>query len=341
MRQLVLHGPHELRWEETPEPAIEGPAQAIVRPVAVATCDLDAALIAGAIPFPPPMPLGHEFVADVVDAGDEVASFRVGDRVVVPFQVSCGACKRCARGLTASCTTVQRGSMYGIGAAGGGWGGSLADLVRVPFAEHMLVPLPADVDPVAVASLSDNIPDGWRTVGPQLRERPGADVLVVGGAGPGSVGLYAAGIAAALGAARVDYVDGQAERLAIAERLGATPIERPTPYPKRFGSYPITVDASANTDGLACALRSTEPEGVCTSIGIYFGPETPLPLLEMYTRGVTFRTGRVNARPVIPEALSLITDGRFHPEAVTNAVVAWDDAAEALPDYRVKLVLRR
>ncbi len=176
-----------------------------------------------------------------------------------------------------------------------------------------------------------------------LEERPGTEVLVIGGAGPGSIGVYAAGIAASPGASHVDYVDSDPGRLDMAERLGATPVRRPDPYPKRFGSYPITVDASANADRLACALRSTEPEGTCTctNIGIYFAPETPLPLLEMYTRGVTFRTGRVNARSVIPEALGLVADGRFQPQIVTTAVGEWDDVAEALPDYRIKLVARR
>jgi len=81
----------------------------------------------------------------------------------------------------------------------------------------MLVKLPAGIDPVAVASASDNIPDGWRTVGPQLAADPGAEVLVVGGDnGPHSIGLYAAGLAAALGAARVTYLDQDPRRLAIA-----------------------------------------------------------------------------------------------------------------------------
>ena len=95
--------------------------------------------------------------------------------------------------------------MYGLGEMGGlEWGGLLVDLVTVPHADAMLVKLPADVDPVAVASASDNIPDGWRTVGPQLAADPAAEVLVVGGdAGPHSIGLYAAGLAVALGAARV------------------------------------------------------------------------------------------------------------------------------------------
>ena len=88
--------------------------------------------------------------------------------------------------------------------------------------------------------------------------------------------------------------------------------------------------------GLHSALRSTEPERVCTSTAFYFGGDVPLPLLEMYTRGVTFRTGRVNARAVIPAVVDLIPEGRLQPELITAATVAWDDAAEALANLEAK-----
>jgi alcohol dehydrogenase len=228
-------------------------------------------------------------------------------------------------------------SMYGLGALGGDWGGFLSDVVRVPYADHMLVPVPGGVDPAAAASVSDNVSDAWRTVGPPLAERPGSPVLVVGGAG--SIGVYAAGIAVALGSPKVDYIDRDSEPLARAERLGANATE--AEYEGRRGPYPITVDSSADPAGLALAMRSTEPDGVCTSTGIYFDPETPIPLFEAYTKGLTFHTGRVHARPVIPEVLALIASGALHPEVVTQRVVEWDDAADALADHRAKLVITR
>jgi alcohol dehydrogenase len=224
--------------------------------------------------------------------------------------------------------------MFGFGGFGGDWGGFMSDLVRVPYAAHMLVPLPEGVDPQAAASVSDNVTDAWRTVGPPLAERPGAAVLVVGGAG--SIGIYAAGIAVALGAESVDYLDHDEDRLERARQLGANPIEGP--YPERAGAYPITVDSSADPAGLSCAVLSTDWDGVCTSTGIYFEPQK-LPLLEPYTRCFTFHTGRVHARPAIPEVLALIESGKLHPETVTARTVAWDDAADALVEERGKLVL--
>jgi threonine dehydrogenase-like Zn-dependent dehydrogenase len=209
---------------------------------------------------------------------------------------------------------------------GGDWGGAFADLVRVPFANAMLVELPEGVTPTAVASASDNLPDAWRTVAPFLADRPGADVLLVGGWAR-SIGLYAVAIARALGAGQITYLDVDRNRLEIAEKLGARAIEGPPR--RRAGSFPITVDASGDPAGLACALRSVEAYGVCSSVAIYFS-ETPLPLLEMYTRGVHFFTGRVNARPLIPEIVELVRAGGLHPEHVNSAIIPWDDADRAI-----------
>jgi threonine dehydrogenase-like Zn-dependent dehydrogenase len=337
VRQLFFIEPGRVEWREVPEPRLQGPGEALVRPLAVAACDLDAWLLRGALPFEGPFALGHEFVGEVVDAGEE-AGVSPGERVIVPFQISCGACDRCRRGLTGSCTSVNAGAMYGIEPVGGDWGGALADLVRVPFAEAMLVPLPPSAEPAALASVSDNVADGWRAVGPQLDENPGAPVLIVGG-GAHSISLYAVLAAVALGAERVDFLDGDPDRLSLAERLGAQPVEFPPP--RRAGSYPITVNASVDHPGLACALRSTEPGGRCTSVGIYFEPETPVPLLEMYTSGVRFETGRVNSRAALPEVLALVAEGRLDPAAVTSEVVSFNDAPEALADPPTKLIVAR
>jgi alcohol dehydrogenase len=202
----------------------------------------------------------------------------------------------------------------------------------------MLVPLPEGLEPAAVASASDNISDAWRTVAPTLASEPGAPVLVVGGAGAGSIGLYAAALAVALGAESVTYVDADAGRRNTAQALGVQTVAE---TPPRLGPFPITVDASADPDGLRLALRSTAPDGTCTSTGIYFEPHE-LPLLEMYTKGVTFHTGRVHARAAMPQVLDLAASGALHPELVTSRVVPWDDAPEALLDGGwTKLVIER
>src|SRR3954471_6633449 len=237
MEQITFAGPRRLERRDVPAPALQGDGEALVRPLAVATCDLDALIVAGTSPFEPPFALGHECVAEVVEVGDAVEEFAPGDRVSVPFQVSCGTCEACSRGRTGNCRGVPWQSTYGFGPHVAMWGGFLSDLVRVPVADHMLVPLPGlgrgpspahilapppgNVPPATAASASDNIVDGWRTVGPLLEREPGAAVLVAGGGGPGSIGLYATGLAVARGAERVVYVDADEHRRGVAEALGA------------------------------------------------------------------------------------------------------------------------
>jgi threonine dehydrogenase-like Zn-dependent dehydrogenase len=337
MRELSFVEAGQLEWREAAAPALEGDGQALVRPLAVATCDLDTGVIGGRFPIPGPFAFGHECVAEVVDVGDAVTSVRPGDLVSVAFQISCGDCAACRAGNSGSCTETPRLAMYGL-PLGGHWGGFLSDVVRVPYADAMLVALPQGVAPATAASVSDNIVDAWRTVGPQLAANPGAPVLVCGGAG--SIDLYAIQIAQALGDKRTNYAGGHNEEArALVRELGAAVVG--DEFPDRIGAYPIVVDASAKEDGLACALRSTAPDGVCTSIGIYTTPTTPIPLLEMYTKNITFVTGRVHAREAMPEALALIADGRLDPEPVTGRHIAWDDAADALAEHREKLVIER
>jgi threonine dehydrogenase-like Zn-dependent dehydrogenase len=337
MQRLILEGTAAVRWEEADAPGLADPAGAIVRPVAVATCDLDVAVLTGRYPLPGPYPFGHEAIAEVTEVGSSVTTVAPGDLVIVPFQISCGSCGPCRRGRTGNCAAHPRMSTYGLGSMGGlQWGGLLADLASVPHADAMLVPLPAGLDPLALASASDNIADAWRAVGPQLAADPGAEVLVVGGeAGARSIGLYAAGMAVSLGAARVAYLDEDPARLALAVALGADALES-TP-PRKAGSFPVTVDASGSHDGLRCALNSTAPDGICTSVSIYL-TDPPLPMLAMYSRCCTLTTGRVHARAAIPALLDLVAAG-FNPDLVTSAVVTRADAAQALADPPMKLVI--
>ena len=336
MDQLTYVEPGRLEHMDVDEPEIRGGGEALVRPLAVATCDLDALQVRGL--FPGPFAFGHECVAEVVAVGDDVTAFAPGDVISVPFQISCGECDNCKRGWTAYCTahpelhdSTATEMKYGIGSGGRNWGRFLSDVVRVPYADHMLVRLPSGIDPVAVASTSDNLPDAYRTVAGPLAEHPGAPVLVVGGSQ--SIGLYAAGVALALGAEKVDYVDRERSRLERAERIGAHPIEGlPDRMPE---SYPVTVDASGDPDGLKLAIRSTGTEGFCTSIGIYFEPQE-LPLLRMYSKGITFYTGIAHARPAMPTVLELVASGRLHPELATGQVVPWSDAATALSEVSDK-----
>jgi threonine dehydrogenase-like Zn-dependent dehydrogenase len=341
MQQLMFEAADDYAWRDAPEPQITAPEQAIVRPVAVACCDLDVAVAEGRLPMPPGHAVGHEGVAEIVAVGDGVRAVKVGERVIVPFQINCGTCAACRRGVTGSCASLPLMAMYGMKPlAGLDGGGFMADLVLVPYADAMLVPVPETVDPVAVASMSDNIPDGWRAVGPYRAELESLDpadrrVLV---AGRLSIGLYAAAFASAYGA-HVDYVDTDAQRLAMAEKLGATVHDRIKPD-RSWDRYPLTVHTTADPAVLAATMRATWPDGVCTDTGIYYQGAVEMPLLSMYTRGLRFVTGRVNARAVIPEILELV-DAQCDLAPAVDRVVDWDDAPRAWPAMTAKTVFTR
>lgn len=338
MEQLTLVGQGKIEWHDVPAPRIEGPGEALVRPLAVSRCDIDLPYVTGMLPPPRPFALGHECVGEVVEIGDGVASVRPGERVIVPFQISCGACARCQRGHTGSCEAVPFLSAFGLPLQAREWGGALSDLVRVPFADAMLVPAPADVPAWALAAAADNATDGWRCVATHLAARPGASVLVVAGLAP-SIALYAADAALALGANRVDVLSPDPAILAVATRIGATAIE--SGFAGKHGPYDVTVDASVDPAGLALALRATDHEGVCVCPVYYFGESTPVPLGRMYTKGVHFHAGRCHARAEIPAVAAAIAAGRLHGDLIASRRVPWREAAVAMAEPAVKLVVER
>jgi alcohol dehydrogenase len=335
MRELIFLERSKLEWREAAEPRLLQPGDALVRPIAATTCDLDQLIIRREAPFKGPFAIGHECVAEVVATGPDVTRFTAGDRAVVHWHISCSHCDRCITNRPNSCRSHVPGAMYGLPGLGD-WGGTFSDLLRVPEADFSLTPLPPGVPPEVAASAADNIPFGWEFTIPHLNELPGADVLIMGGCG--SIALYATMFAVAGGTGRVVYRDTDQARLAIAHRLGAEAIEGPAP--RRAGEFPIVVDASANGASLLCALRSVAPEGIVSSVGGHFG-DVSLPLFEMYQRGVRFYTGRGRGGPNVPEALTWIADGRVDPSLITSEVVPFNSAPEALRNPSLKPVFVR
>ncbi len=362
MRQLTYAGPGRIEWREVPEPKLEGPQEALVRPIAASRCDLDCTYLlrnfsktfrlgkvlgklnhyfchlVGAGLFQGPFPIGHECVAEITALGEGVTGLKVGQNVAVPFQISCGECRACRKGHSGACERYDRFDMLSGLGMNGRWGGGFSDLLRIPHATAMLVPIPDGVAPTAVASISDNLPDAWRGVGPFLQKDPDQKVLVLGGVAR-SIGLYAAAMAVALGAAQVDYLDRSTSRLALAERVGARPLQASLRNFK--GSYDLIVDGTSSEDGLACALRSLAPRGTATLTGLYFQKRVRVSLAETYLQGVQLRFGMPDSREAIPHILSLVASGKFRPEQLTTRCAEWGDAAEALLDPSEKVVVAR
>lgn len=375
MRELNFIRSGRLEWRDRAEPVLVDQTDVLVRPFIAARCDGDTlplhrqvsrplqvglklgaidpvvASIVGDVPFEGPFAIGHECIAQVTAVGSTVASHAVGDVVVVPWSISCGTCRECMLGLTAKCSTMREHSpgktlaAFGFGPTSGPWGGMVTDSVRIPFADHMLVRVPTGTDPLRVASASDNLSDAWRSVVPPLRARPGGRVLVIGGGGK-SIGLYAAGLAAAHGAEVVDYVDASDARLEVAADLGATVHQagksRRTSSLSNFaGLYDVVVEASSRAQGLRDALGALRPGGICTGTGYYLGAGTRLPAMDMYATSATLNIGVSHVRPVLPELLDFIAATGFEAERVTSVLADWDDAPDAYLERTTKLVIHR
>ncbi|HTZ64058.1 MAG TPA: alcohol dehydrogenase catalytic domain-containing protein [Solirubrobacteraceae bacterium] len=337
MRALTAAPGARLRWRSVPAPPAPGPDGALVRPLAIATCDIDCPLVLGATQLALPLQLGHECVGEVLSIGERVATVAPGDRVVVPFQINCGACASCRAGHTGNCLSVPPLSAYGMGVVTGHFGGALADQLAVPFADAMLVPLPAGVDPVAAASVADNLCDAHRHIAPHvprlLEQSADGEILILAGLSSRplfspSTPLFAGLLARAFGARNVTLADSRAHVRAHAQRLGLHAL---TPRELRgHGQAPLVLHIS--DDPLATAIAHTAPDGVCSSTGSLHR-HARIPILKMYVHRVSLHIGIPHARAIMPRVLELIADGSLPAGEVVSMVAPLDDAPEALREH--------
>lgn len=340
MRSLVYVRPDCLEWREAREPTIDAEHQALVRPIASTSCDLDRRIVRGATPMSGPFAIGHEAVGEVIEVGEEAAlgGLRPGMQVVISWHLSCGTCAECKADRPGRCLSTPALASYGT-PLGGHYGGLYDDLVLVPWAAYSLVPLPHGVAAELAVSCSDQMTDAYRAVAPTLAAEPGARVLVVGGTA--SLGLWTVMFAAALGAAEVVYVDGDADAAALAEGLGATRTIVGEVPDRVDGNFPLAVDVGGDADRtLGCALRSVGPGGTVVGRCVYFESPT-IPYWDLYTTDVKLVTGLPHATPLVPAVLDLLRSGKADPRSVFSAPLPYDDAPEILLDPPRKPVFSR
>jgi len=333
-------GKNKLEWQERPDLTVQSDLEAIVRPIASATCDLDREILRGHVPMSqhPGFAIGHECVAEVLEVGDKIRLHKRGDIVVVPPFISCGVCVQCRAGMHSHCTTVSPVAserVYGLPTGKKDWGGLFSEEVSVPFADGMLVPVPAGVDPVSVASASDNMVDAYITVRRGLAKHPGAPTLVVGGVD--SFGLFVAEQALAQGSARVDYYDRDPQRRAAARLLGCEVLSE---MPEVDRHYPFVVFASRDNAELEPTVRAMAPGGHIQLLTGFFGGPAKLNLWEMFMRDVTLAIGIPNSKTHIPAVLEQVRCGHIHPERIVT-VHDWTEVPDALSTSDIKPVIVR
>jgi glutathione-independent formaldehyde dehydrogenase len=225
MKALVYNGPRDVQIKEVPEPKIEKPTDVLVKITSTNICGSDLHMYEGRTNVEVGKVLGHENLGEVVEVGKAVERVKAGDMVCLPFNISCGHCKNCERGLTGFCLTTNpgtAGAAYGY-AGMGPYNGGQAEMLRVPYADFNCLKLPEDAKEKEedYVMLSDIFPTGWHAT--ELAGLKPGDSAVIYGCGP--VGLMAAHSAMIKGASKVMIIDRHPDRLHLAEQIGAIPID--------------------------------------------------------------------------------------------------------------------
>lgn len=348
MRATLLHGDHDIRLEEVPDPVLATEDDAIVRVVAACVCGSDLWPFRGVTPTTNPRRIGHEFVGIVQAVGADVTTIKPGDFVIAPFYNCDMTCVNCRNGVSPSCLH------------GGWWGaddrsGHLADggqgeLVRVPLAEGTLVATPSQPAEhliPALLTLADVMGTGHHAA-VSAGVTKGSTVVVVG---DGAVGLCAVLAAKRLGASRIVAMSRHADRQAVARKFGATDIveergaEGIAKVKELFdGIGPDAVLECVGTkESMDQALRSVRPGGMVGYVGVpNGGPELPIRL--MFGANVGANGGVAPVRNYIDELLPEVLDGSLDPSPVFDLELPLSEVAEAYAamDERraIKVLLR-
>lgn len=361
MKALVYQGPFDVSVKEVPDARIADPKDAIVRITTTNICGSDLHMYEGRTDVEEGKILGHENMGVVEAVGDAVDRIKVGDRVSLPFNIACGTCRNCIKGLTGFCLRANPGSAgaaYGY-ASMGPYDGGQAEYLRVPWADYNALVLPEGTEhELHYTMLSDIFPTGWHGV--ELSKMQPGETIVIYGAGP--VGLMAAHAAQLKGASRVFVVDQQADRLKLAEQLGAIPIDRSAgDAVERLtdltdGGADRGVDAvgyqAHGPDGseqpeivLNELVAAVKPTGGIGVVGVYV-PEDPGASNELakegklafdygsfFFKGQSMGTGQCNTKQYNAGLRDLITEGKATPGFLVSHELDLTEAAEGYDHF--------
>ncbi|HET7397835.1 MAG TPA: zinc-dependent alcohol dehydrogenase [Intrasporangium sp.] len=383
MKALTWHGINDVRIAEVPDPRIEQPTDAVVRVTSTAICGSDLHLYGVLAPYLTPGDvLGHEFMGIVEEVGAAVGNLAVGDRVVVPFNISCGNCWMCERGLFAQCETTQNreqgkgASLFGYTSLYGAVPGGQAERVRVPHADFGPVRLPAELPDERFLYLSDILPTAWQGV--EYAAVPEGGSLAVFGLGP--VGQLAVRAARHRGVDDVIGVDLVPDRLELARRSGARTVdltevtdvaaelramtdgrgpdsvleavgmeahgnplaEKAIGLAKRLPG-PIARAAIEKAgidrlDALHTAIASVRRGGTVSISGVYGGMADPMPMMDLFDKGIQLRMGQCHVRRWTDELLAIASqpDDVLGLESLATHHVPLDEAPEMYRVFRDK-----
>lgn len=369
MRAMTYRGPYKVRVEEKPEPKIQHPNDAIVRVTRAAVCGSDLHLFHGMMPDTRiGHTFGHEIVGIVEEVGPSVQNLQRGDRVMVPFNISCGSCYFCSRGLFSNCHNVNPnatavGGIYGYSHTTGGYDGGQAEYVRVPFADVGPSLIPEWLSSEDALMLTDAFSTGY--FGAQLGDIAERDTVVVFGAGP--VGLAAARSAWFLGAGRVivvDHIDYRLEKartFAYAETIHLAEVDDIVLALKKATGHlgaDVVIDAvGAEADGSVLqhvtgaklklqggspvavnwAVDSARKGGTVSIIGAYGPLVSSVRLGDVVNKGLTIRANQAPVKRQWPRLLEHIREGHVRPSELLTHSFPLEHIADAYHVFSAKL----
>jgi 2-desacetyl-2-hydroxyethyl bacteriochlorophyllide A dehydrogenase len=332
MRAVTFQAPGEVRLDERPEPELEAATDAVVRVEATGVCGSDLHIYHGRVAVEPGFTIGHEFVGEVVAAGDGVTEVAVGDLVLGCYCTACGRCFFCRRGDFHKC---DEGRVFGHGATLGSLQGAQADRVLVPNANLTLRRVPDGMSSDAALFAGDVMGTGFHAIDSAGLE-PG-DVAVVLGLGP--VGLCAVQAARAAGAARVLAIDSVPERLEMARRFGAEPVHLTEDDPRaavkrateRRGAD-VVVDAVGHPDAFDMACRLARKAGSVSATGVY-AERMEIHMGVVWIKALEIHTGHANVIGHVDRVLAMMATGVLDPTPLVTHHMPLDEAPEAYAAY--------
>ncbi|WP_069386121.1 zinc-dependent alcohol dehydrogenase [Cellulosimicrobium cellulans] len=369
MRAMTYRGPYKVRVEEKPEPRIEHPNDAVVRVTRAAICGSDLHLYHGLMPDTRVgHTFGHEFVGVVEEVGPSVRNLGVGDRVMVPFNIYCGSCFFCVRGLYSNCHNVNPnatavGGIYGYSHSTGGYDGGQAQYVRVPFADVGPSVIPDWLHEEDALLCTDALATGY--FGAQLADIVEGDVVVVLGAGP--VGLFAARSAWLMGAGRVIVVDhldyrlAKAREFAFAETVNFAEVDDVVVHLKKetdwLGADRVIDAVGAEADGnllqhvagaqlkiqagspvaLNWAIDAVRKGGTVSVMGAYGPLFTSVKFGDALNKGLTLRMNQAPVKRQWPRLLEHIRAGYLTPRDIVTHRIPLEHIAEGYHVFSAKL----
>lgn len=363
MKAVVYHGSRNVSVDNVPDAKIERPTDVIIRLTSTNICGSDLHMYEGRTDFQKGGVFGHENMGEIVEVGSAVDRVKKGDLVCLPFNIACGFCENCERGLTGYCLTCNPGSAgaaYGFAGMGPFRGGQ-AELLRVPYADFNCLSLPEDAHEKQddYVMLSDIFPTGWHAT--ELAGLLPGETIAIYGAGP--VGLMAAHSAAIKGASRVFVVDAHDDRLALAKSLGAIPIDmrRCDPVEEILNQTDGRgTDRGCECVGYQCCNRhgheannytmnslvaSTKATGGIGVVGVFIpadpgGPDELAKAGKMafdfgafWFKGQQIRTGQSNVKAYNRRLRDLIHVGKATPSKIISHRLSLDQAPEAYKHF--------